>query len=118
MMLTNTQVKNAKPSQRAVRLFDGRGLYLEISPSGGKLWRLKYRFDGKEKRLSLGRYPEIPLAEARKRREAARELPAHGVDASEDRKAKKAERAARLGSVERKSCSLRPRWAAAYQPPM
>ena len=96
MMLTNTQVKNAKPEERAVKLFDGRGLYLLISPSGGKLWRLKYRFDGKEKSLALGRYPEISLAEARKRREAARELVAHGVDPSEDRKAKKAERAARL----------------------
>lgn len=46
MMLTNTQIKNAKPGERAVKLFDGGGLYLEISPSGGKLWRLKYRFDG------------------------------------------------------------------------
>lgn len=96
MMLTNTQVKNAKPEARAVKLFDGGGLYLLIAPSGGKLWRLKYRFDGKEKSLSLGRYPEIPLAEARKRREAARELLAHGKDPSEERKAKKAERAARL----------------------
>ena len=96
MMLTNTQIKNAKPEERAVKLFDGGGLYLEIAPSGGKLWRLKYRFDGKEKRLALGRYPEISLADARKRREAARELLANGVDPSEDRKAKKAERAARL----------------------
>jgi integrase len=96
MMLTNTQIKNVKPGERAVKLFDGGGLYLEIAPSGGKLWRLKYRFDGKEKRLSLGRYPETPLADARRRREAARELLGKGVDPSEDRKAKKAERAARL----------------------
>src|SRR6185503_1273549 len=96
MMLTNTQVKNAKSGVKAIRLFDGRGLYLEISPSGGKLWRLKYRFDRKEKRLALGQYPEIPLEEARKRREAARVLLAHGVDPSEDRKAKRAERVARL----------------------
>lgn len=96
MMLTNTQIKNAKPAERAVKLFDGGGLYLEIAPSGGKLWRLKYRFDRKEKRLALGRYPEISLADARKRRETVRELLANGVDPSEDRKAKKAERAARL----------------------
>ena len=96
MMLSNVQIKNAKPGERAVKLFDGGGLYLEIAPSGGKLWRLKYRFDGKEKRLSLGRYPEVTLADARKRREAARELLANGVDPSEERKAKKAERAARL----------------------
>lgn len=96
MMLTATQIKNAKPAERAVKLFDGGGLYLEIGPSGGKLWRLKYRFDGKEKRFSLGRYPEISLADARKRREAARELLANGIDPSQDRKAKKAERVARL----------------------
>lgn len=96
MTLSNVEIKNARPGERAVKLFDGGGLYLEIAPSGGKLWRLKYRFDGKEKRLSLGRYPEISLADARKRREAARELLADGVDPSEDRKAKKAERAARL----------------------
>ena len=76
-----------------MKLFDGGGLYLEIAPGGGKLWRLKYRFDGKEKRVALGRHPEISLADARKRREAARELLANGIDPSEDRKAKRAERA-------------------------
>jgi integrase len=99
MMLTNIQIKKAVPAQRPIRLFDGGGLYLEVSPKGGKLWRLKYRFDRKEKRLSLGRYPEISLADARKRREAARELIAHGVDPSEERKAKRAERDARLSNT-------------------
>ena len=96
MMLTNVQIQKAAPGEKPIRLFDGGGLYLEISPTGGKLWRFKYRFDGKEKRLAVGKYPEISLANARKRREAARELIANGVDPSEDRKAKRAERAAVL----------------------
>ena len=96
MALSNAQIKNAKPAAKPVRLFDDGGLYLEISPSGGKLWRWKYYIDGKEKRLALGRYPEVPLAAARKRREVAREQLANGVDPGEDRKAKRAERIARL----------------------
>jgi hypothetical protein len=54
MPLTDTAVRNAKPDKKAVKLFDDRGLYLEISPAGGKWWRHKYRFEGKENRLSLG----------------------------------------------------------------
>jgi Arm domain-containing DNA-binding protein len=54
MPLTDAAIRTAKPRERAFRLFDGGGLYLEIAPSGGRWWRLKYRFDGKEKRLSLG----------------------------------------------------------------
>jgi len=95
-MLTNIQIQKAASAEKPIRLFDGGGLYLEISPTGGKLWRFKYRFDGKEKRLALGKYPEITLANARTRREAARELIANGVDPSEERKAKRAERVARL----------------------
>ena len=61
MPLTATAIRNAKPSSKTRKLFDGGGLYLEISPKGGKWWRLKYRFAGKEKRLSLGAYPEVSL---------------------------------------------------------
>jgi hypothetical protein len=61
MPLTDTAIKNSKPAGKPVRLFDGGGLYLEVSPAGGRLWRLKYRFGGMEKRLSLGRYPEVSL---------------------------------------------------------
>lgn len=92
MPLTDTAIKKAKPSDKPVRLFDGGGLYLEVAPSGGKWWRLKYRHAGKEKRLSLGTYPAVGLAEARKRRDKARELVAAGVDPSEARKAEKASR--------------------------
>ena len=74
-------------------MFDSRGLYLEIAPSGGKWWRLKYRFDSKDKRISLGTYPDVSLKDARERRDEARKLLANGVDPSEQRKAEKAARA-------------------------
>lgn len=94
MPLTDTAIKNAKPGPKTVKLFDANGLYLEVSPSGGKWWRLKYRLAGKEKRLSLGTYPETTLKMARDKREAARALIADGVDPSEERKASKARNAA------------------------
>ena len=90
MALTDTEIKKAKSADKPRRLYDGGGLYLEVSVQGGKLWRLKYRFAGKEKRLALGIYPYVPLADARKRREAARTLLAQGVDPGEHRKAQKA----------------------------
>lgn len=90
MPLTDTAIRTAKPSAKPVRMFDGGGLYLELSPAGGKLWRLKYRFDGKEKRLALGIYPDIGLKDARERREEARKLLANGADPAEARKAQKA----------------------------
>jgi integrase len=93
MPLTNTAIRNAKPSNKPIKLFDERGLYLEVSPTGGKWWRLKFRFDGKEKRLSLGVYPDVGLKDARERRDAARKLLANGVDPSENRKAQKTARA-------------------------
>ena len=89
MPLTNTAIKNAKPSEKTRKLFDGGGLYLEVTPKGRKWWRLKYRFGGKEKRLSLGVYPDVSLKLARKRREDARTLLADDVDPSEHRKAVK-----------------------------
>jgi Arm DNA-binding domain len=84
--LTDVQVRTAKPSIKAQRLFDGSGLYLEISPAGGKLWRLKYRIDGKEKLLSIGAYPTVGLKEARDRREDARKLVAQGIDPAAKKK--------------------------------
>lgn len=89
MPLTDTAIRNARSRDKPVRLFDGGGLYLEISPAGGKLWRLKYRFGGKEKRLAFGAYPEVTLADARERREQARKLLANNVDPSEHKKAQK-----------------------------
>jgi len=93
MALTDVAIRKAKPVDKPSRMFDGGGLYLEIAPSGGKLWRLKYRYGGKEKRLAIGTYPEISLLDARNRREAARKLLANGSDPAD---AKKAQKAARL----------------------
>jgi hypothetical protein len=90
MPLSDPAVRNAKPGARARKMFDGGGLYLEVSPRGGKWWRLKYRFDGKAKRLSLGVYPGVSLKAARDRRDKARKLLADGIDPSENRKAQKA----------------------------
>ena len=91
--LTDVTIRNAKLGPKPVRLADGAGLYLEVAPTGGKLWRWKYRFGGKEKRLSLGTYPETPLREARSRRDEARKQLAAGIDPSMSRKAEKASRA-------------------------
>ncbi len=82
MPLTDLQVKNAKPKGKNYKLSDGGGLYLLITPTGGKLWRYNYRFDGKEKTLFLKTYPEKSLNAARKDREEARQLLTNGVDPS------------------------------------
>lgn len=89
MPLTDSKVRSAKPGPKTQRLFDGGGLYLEISPAGGRWWRLKYRHDGKEKRVSLGVYPDVSLKDARERRDDARRLLSAGSDPSEYRKALK-----------------------------
>lgn len=89
-MLSDTQIRSTKPAEKAVRLYDERGLYLEISPSGGRWWRLKYRFDGREKLLSMGTYPDTGLKAAREKRDRARELLAQGVDPSDARRAQRA----------------------------
>lgn len=99
MKLTNTSIKNAKPREKSYRLFDGGGLYLEVAPKGGKWWRLKYRFAGKEKRLSLGTYPDVSLKAARERRDEARKRIREGMDPSEHRKAQKADVAEHGGNT-------------------
>jgi len=83
-------IKEAKISKKTLKKFDGDGLYLEITPKGRGRWRFKYRFDGKEKLISLGLYPEISLADARDRRFENRKLVAHGINPSERRKAETA----------------------------
>ncbi|SFU26481.1 tyrosine-type recombinase/integrase [Paraburkholderia aspalathi] len=96
MPLTDIAVRRAAPRERAYRVTDGGGMYLEIAPSGGKYWRLKYRFGGRERLLALGVYPDVSLAAARKKRSAAREQLAAGIDPSDVKKADK--RAARLNA--------------------
>lgn len=99
MPLTDSSIRAAKPSMKPSRHTDGGGLYLEVSPSGGKWWRYKYRFEGKEKRLSLGVYPDVSLKEAREKHQVARKLLANGIDPSAHRKAQKTAGALRSGNT-------------------
>ena len=80
MALSDIAIRGAKHGLKPIKLADEKGLFLLLQPSGGKLWRLKYRFSGKEKKLGLGRYPDVTLKEARKRRDDARAQIAAGVD--------------------------------------
>jgi hypothetical protein len=82
MPLTDKACKNAKPKDKTYKLFDSGGLYLEVTPKGGLLWRLKYRYLNKEKKLCIGPYPTITLAEARQHRDEARKLIINGQDPS------------------------------------
>jgi integrase len=91
-MLSDTQIRSTKPAAKALRLYDERGLYLEVTPSGGRWWRLKYRHDGREKLLSMGTYPDTGLKAAREKRDRARELIAQGIDPSDARRAEKQSR--------------------------
>ncbi|HSS45844.1 MAG TPA: Arm DNA-binding domain-containing protein, partial [Burkholderiales bacterium] len=98
MPLTDTAIRNAKPGEKPVKMFDERGLFLLVIPSGGRWWRFKYRFDGKEKQLSFGVYPDVGLKEARERRDEARKQVAAGIDPAENRKAMKTARADRAAN--------------------
>ena len=90
MALTDVAIRNAKPRDKPYKLHDAKGLFVLVQPTGSKLWRLKYRFDGREKKLGLGTYPEISLSEARKRRDDAREALAQGRDPSREKRRAKA----------------------------
>lgn len=90
MYLTDIKIKQLKPESKTVRYNDGKGLYLEVAPTGGKWWRFKYRFAGKEKRISLGVYPEINLRDARSRCEEVRRKLKDGIDPSLERRSQKA----------------------------
>ncbi|WP_202729111.1 tyrosine-type recombinase/integrase [Serratia fonticola] len=92
MSLSDTAIRNAKPSSNPYKLPDERGLFLLVHPNGSKYWRQKYRYEGKEKTLAHGVYPEISLKDAPERRESARKLLAQGVDPSENKKAQRAAR--------------------------
>ena len=94
-------------------MFDSGGLYLEVAPSGGKWWRLKYRFAGKEKRISLGVFPEVSLRDARDRRDDARRLLANDIDPSEHRKAHKARR---ISSTKNTFEGIGREWFSKHQP--
>ena len=90
MALTDIKVKTAKPKDKPYKLADGGGMYLLINTNGSKYWRMKYRFAGKEKMLSIGVYPDVTLADAREKRSEARKLLAAGGDPGEAKKEEKA----------------------------
>ena len=105
--LTDTDIRSAKPKEKPYKLFDGDGLFLLVKPNGSRLWRLKYRFDGREKLLSVGRYPEVRLRDARTRREDARRLVAANVDPSARRKAERAARADTFEGITREWLNMK-----------
>lgn len=92
MALTTTAIRNAKPTSKPFKMYDEAGLFLQVTPSGGKWWRFKYRFEGKEKLLSFGTFPDVSLADAREKRDRARKLLSNDppINPSETRKAVKA----------------------------
>jgi hypothetical protein len=92
MMLTDTAIKNTKPGDKPKKLTDEKGLFLLVHPNGGRYWRLKYRFMGRQTEMALGVYPQVSLKEARERRDEARKLLAGGVDPGAVRKAQKTAR--------------------------
>ncbi|RQR36330.1 MULTISPECIES: phage integrase central domain-containing protein [unclassified Burkholderia] len=101
MPLTDKAVKNAKADDKPVKLFDGGGMFLLVTPAGQRYWRLKYRVNGKEKLLALGVYPDVSLAVARRKRDEAREKLAAGIDPNEaKREVKRAARIAAASSFE------------------
>ncbi len=110
--LTDIKIKNVKPQGKPVSLFDGGGLFLLVTPAGGKLWRFKYRYDSKEKLLAVGTYPEISLADARKRRDEARQQLTQGIDPSAVKKAQKQAVAAEQETFE----AVAREWHTAFTP--
>ncbi len=99
MPLTDTAIRKAKPAAGVIKLSDGGGLQLHILPNGSKYWKLAYRYEGKQKKLAIGVYPEVSLAEARKRREAARALLREGRDPMVERRVEKLARAIAAGNT-------------------
>jgi hypothetical protein len=87
--LTETRIRAARPAEKPYKVFDERGLFMLVTPSGGRLWRLRYRHGGVEKLLAIGAYPDVSLKRAREKRDDARKLLADGIDPSAKRRAEK-----------------------------
>jgi integrase len=113
MTLPDLTVKNAKPKTKQYRLRDERALYLLVKPTGGKLWRLDYRFMGKRNTLALGSYPDVSLALARERRDDARRLLAEGINPSVNRKV---QQAAKTENAANSFEAVAREWFAKYKP--
>jgi integrase len=116
-MLTDTRIKTAKPQPKLYKLTDERGLHLSVYPSGSKLWQMRYRFEGKEKTASLGKYPEVSLAEARDKRDQMRKLVTNDIDpVHSQRAAKEAKKLAQAHSFEAVARTWFEGWRAARSP--
>jgi len=114
-MLTDVKVRNAKAQTKPYKLTDGRGMHLLVTPTGAKLWRLFYRYGGKQKTLALGAYPDVSLTRAREKRDEARRLLAAGIDPSARRKAEKLAQADTFKAVaEEFVLKFEPKWAPTY----
>jgi len=111
-MLTDTAIRKIKPADKPLKLSDGGGMYLLVNPNGSRYWRMNYRFEGKQKTLTLGVYPAVTLADARQRREEARRLLAQGVDPNAARKQAKQEARQAQQAVEHTFEAVARRWMA------
>lgn len=105
--LTDTVIRSVKPGEKASKLFDGGGLFLLVKPNGARLWRMKYRVDGREKLISFGQYPDVPLKTARERRDEARRLIAAKVDPSAKRRAEQAARSDTFEAIAREYLDMK-----------
>ena len=112
-ILTEIRIRAARPRDRAYKLFDVRGLYMLVTPTGGRLWRFKYRINGVEKLLTLGKYPDVSLKRAREKRDDARALVADNIDPSAKRQAERNAQADTFGAIATEWLNLhKPTWAA------
>jgi hypothetical protein len=114
--LTDVFIKNIKAADIVKKYSDREGLYIHAAPVGTKLWRLAYRFGGKQKTLSLGKYPYIGLKETREQRDKAKTLLAHGIDPGEQRKANKAQALAKRKMQEACFENVAREWFTSYSP--
>jgi len=98
-ILTEVRIRAARPKEKAYKLFDLRGLFMLVTPTGGRLWRFRYRMNGVEKLLTLGKYPDVSLKRAREKRDDARKLVADNVDPSVKRRAERNAQADTFGAI-------------------
>jgi hypothetical protein len=92
-MLSDAKIRSLRPKEKAYKIYDDRGLYMVVNPNGSRWWRFKYKYDGKERGISLGVYPDVPLQYAREQLQEARQLLARGIDPSAQRRTVKVARA-------------------------
>ena len=112
-VLSEAKIRACRPKERAYKVFDERGLFLLVTPTGGRLWRFRYRLGGVEKLLTLGAYPDVPLKRAREKREDARKLVADGIDPSAKRQAERATHAETFEAIAKEWLDLQSKSLAA-----